>query len=214
MGKVFVMVSVSQDGFLAPEGMDLEHWHDATYKSWMARWSALQAWVLPQKFFRENLKFGEGGETGPDNDLLIRTFERTGASVMGKNMFAAGEVSWPEEAPFHTPVFVVTHQERAPWPRPGGTTFHFVNDGVPAAIRLAEEAAGDRDVRVAGGADVIVQALNAGLVDELHLAVSPVFLGGGTALFRGIDPDRVRLAIAEVRPSKRVTHVRYDVSAA
>jgi len=214
MSQVFVMVSVSADGFLAPDGMDLEHWGDPAYKNWAARWSALQAWVFPQKFFRENLKLGQGGETGHDNDFLRRTFDRTGVSVMGKTMFVAGERSWPEEAPFHTPVFVVTHEKREPWVRPGGTTFHFVNDGVPAAIGRAKEVAGGRDVRVSGGAGVIVQALNAGLVDELHLAVSPVFLGAGTPLFRGIDADRVKLAIAEAVSSPRVTHVRYAVTVA
>ena len=93
----------------------------------------LQAWIFPQRFFRENLKLGEGGEEGRDNDIARETFERTGASVMGKRMFDLGEQAWPEEAPFHTPVFVVTHQQRDPWERPGGTTFHFVNDGIQHA---------------------------------------------------------------------------------
>ena len=90
-------------------------------------------------------------EEGRDNDIVRETFERTGASVMGKRMFDAGERMWPKEAPFHTPVFVVTHEKRDPWERPGGTTFHFVNDGIEPALDQAHEAAGDRDVRIAGG---------------------------------------------------------------
>jgi len=88
----------------------------------MAKWSELQAWAFPQRFLRENLKLGEGGEEGLDNDIARATHERSGASVMGKRMFDAGELAWPEEAPFHTPVFVVTHTRREPWERPGGTT--------------------------------------------------------------------------------------------
>src|SRR5258706_404414 len=141
-GKVFFSVSMSLDGFIAPESLE-----DLMGQQWME----LQQWIFPQRFFRENLKLGEGGEEGRDNDIVRETFERTGASVMGKRMFDAGERAWPEEAPFHTPVFVVTHEKRDSWPRPGGTTFHFVNDGIEPALDQAREAAGDRDVRVVGG---------------------------------------------------------------
>ena len=116
-GTVFFSVSMSLDGFIAPESSE---------ELMGQQWMELQQWVFPQRFFRENLKLGEGGEEGRDNDILRETFERTGASVMGKRMFDAGERMWPEEAPFHTPVFVVTHERRDPWERPGGTTFHFV----------------------------------------------------------------------------------------
>ena len=111
----------------------------------------LQQWVFPQRFFRENLKLGEGGEEGRDNDILRETFERTGASLMGKRMFDAGERMWPDQAPFHAPVFSATHERRDPWERPGGTTFHLVNDGIETALDRAREASGDRDVRIAGG---------------------------------------------------------------
>jgi len=121
--KVFVHVSMSLDGYMAPEGMDMDHFHDPEYKDWMNKWMSLQAWMFPLKFFRENLHLGEGGETGTDNDLAEATFKRTGVSIMGKRMFDAGEQAWPEEAPFHTPVFVVTHEKREAWERPGGTTF-------------------------------------------------------------------------------------------
>src|SRR3954464_3315557 len=120
-GKVFFSVSMSLDGFIAPDSLE---------ELMGQQWMELQQWAFPLRFFRENLKLGEGGEEGRDNDIVRETFERTGASVMGKRMFDAGEHAWPEEAPFHTPVFVVTHERRAPWERPGGTTFHFVNDGI------------------------------------------------------------------------------------
>src|ERR687884_195027 len=146
----------------------------------------LQQWAFPQRFFRENLKLGEGGEEGRDNDIARETFERTGASVMGKRMFDLGEQAWPQEAPFHTPVFVVTHERRDPWERPGGTAFHFVNDGIEPALDQAREAAGDRDVRVAGGSETILEYLNAGLVDEFSIALSPVLFAAGTRLFDGV----------------------------
>jgi len=126
--KVFFDVVASIDGFVAPEGMDLAHANDPEYKHWLSQWMRLQNWVFQQKFFRENLKQGEGGETGHDNGLLEETFKRTGVSIMGNQMFSGGERFWPEEAPFHTPVYVLTHKVRKPWERPGGTTFYFVND--------------------------------------------------------------------------------------
>src|SRR5204862_5561335 len=114
---------------------------------------------MEQRFFRETFKLGDGGETGQDNRILEETFERTGVSIMGKRMFDSGERLWPEEAPFHTPVFVLTRQVRAPWERPGGTTFYFVNDGIETALRRAREVAGGRDIRIAGGAHTIREYL-------------------------------------------------------
>ena len=114
-GKVFFSVSMSLDGFIAPESMRRHSSPPAAgrpgLERWMAQWMELQQWIFPLRFFRENLKLGEGGEEGRDNDIARETFERTGASVMGKRMFDLGEQSWPEEAPFHTPVFVVTHEQ-------------------------------------------------------------------------------------------------------
>jgi dihydrofolate reductase len=203
-GTVFFTVSMSLDGFIAPR----------TSEELMGRqWMELQQWVFPQRFFRENLKLGEGGEEGRDNDILRETFERTGASVMGKRMFDAGERMWPEEAPFHTPVYVVTHEPRDPWERPGGTTFHFVNDGIGAALDAARVAAGDRDVRIAGGAATIVEYLDAGLVDEFSLAVSPVLFGGGIRLFEGVDAGRVTVEQVRAEPTQRVTHLTYAARA-
>jgi len=212
MSKVFFNVGMSLDGFMAPEGMDLTHADDPSFNDWMEQWSQLQNWVVQQRFFRENLKLGDGGETGQDNRILEETFARTGVSIMGKRMFDGGERFWPEEAPFHTPVFVLTHQVRDPWERPGGTTFYFVNDGIESALRQARAAAGDRDIRIAGGADAIIQYLNAGLVDEFSIALAPVFFGSGTRLFEGIDRRKVGLEIAEALGSPLVTHLRYAVT--
>jgi dihydrofolate reductase len=216
-GKVFFSVSMSLDGFSAPESMDgifatpEQREQDPRLERWVAQWMELHAWVFPLRFFRENLKLGEGGEEGRDNDIARETFERTGASVMGKRMFDLGERSWPEAAPFHTPVFVVTHTKRDPWERPGGTTFHFVNDGIKAALDQAREAAGDRDVRIAGGAATILEYVNAGLVDEFSIALSPVLFGAGTRLFDGVDASKVTLEPLRSEPSSRVTHLTYAV---
>ena len=166
--------------------------------------------MFQQLFFRENLKLGEGGETGHDNRMLEETFKRTGVSIMGKQIFDGGERFWPEEAPFHTLVFVLTHQVGKPWERPGGTTFHFVNDGVESALGQARKAAGNRDTRIAGGANVIQQYLNAGLVDEFTIHYSPVFFGQGVSLFSGLSKN-VNVKIKEAVASKEVTHVTYEL---
>jgi dihydrofolate reductase len=214
MSKVFFSVTLSLDGLIAPAGMDMEHADNPGYKDWMNRWMALQQWVFPLRFFRESLKLGEGGDTGVDNRIVEETFNRTGASIMGKRMFEGGERFWPEEAPFHTPVFVLTQQLREPWQRPGGTTFYFVNDGIHSALQLARAAAEGRDIRIAGGANVILQYLNAGLVDEFSIALAPVFLGEGVRLFDGVDASRVSVDIVEAIHSPAVTHLRYAVKAA
>jgi dihydrofolate reductase len=194
-GKVFFSVSMSLDGFIAPGSLG---------ELMGQQWMELQRWVFPLRFFRENLKLGVGGEEGRDNDIARQTFERTGASVMGKRMFDAGERMWPEEAPFHTPVFVVTHEKRAPWERPGGTA-------IVSALDQAREAASDRDVRIAGGGTTILEYVNAGLIDEFSIALSPVLFGSGIRLFEGVDAGRVALELVRAEPSPRVTHLTYTV---
>jgi dihydrofolate reductase len=214
-GKVFFSVSMSLDGFIAPESMEWllatpeQREQDPRLERRMAQWMELQAWIFPQRFFRENLKLGDGGEEGRDNDIARETYERTGASVMGKRMFDAGEQAWPEEAPFHTPVFVVTHTKRDPWQRPGGTTFHFVNDGIHSALGQARDAAGHRDVRIAGGGETILEYLNAGLIDVFSITLSPVLFGTGTRLFEGVDASRVALDPVRAEPTPMVTHLTY-----
>lgn len=208
--RVFFDVAASLDGFIAPEGMDMAHADNPEYKQWMSKWMELQKWVFQQRFFRQNLNLGEGGETGPDNRLVEGTFKRTGVTIIGKRMFDAGERMWPENAPFHTPVFVLTHQVRKPWERPGGTTFHFVNDGPESALRQARKVVGNRDIRIGGGANVIQQYLNAGLVDEFTIHYSPVFFGEGSPLFSRISRD-TRVRIKNALASKEVTHINYEV---
>jgi dihydrofolate reductase len=201
-GKVFFSVSMSLDGFIAPESSE---------ELMGQQWMELQQWVFPTRFFRENLTLGKGGEEGLDNDIARQTFERTGASVMGKRMFDAGERMWPEDAPFHTPVFVVTHERRDPWERPGGTTFYFVGDGIESALDQAREAAGDRDIRIAGGGATILEYVNAGLIDEFTIALSPVLFGSGIRLFEGVDAGRVALKQVRAESTQRVTHITYAV---
>ncbi|MFJ5264858.1 dihydrofolate reductase family protein [Streptomyces sp. NPDC088387] len=217
-GKVFFSVTMSLDGFIAPEPVPVEdglltpaRQDDPDVRRWTAQWAALQQWQFPLRFTRENLKLGEGGEEGRDDDIARETFERTGASVMGKRMFDLGEQAWPQEAPFHTPVFVVTHTKRDPWERPGGTTFHFVNDGIEHALDLARDAAAGRDVRIAGGGTTILEHLNAGLVDEFSITLAPVLLGAGTRLFAGVDASRITLEPIRSEPSSRVTHLTFAV---
>jgi dihydrofolate reductase len=204
MSKVFVSMGISLDGCVAEPNRSLENMGSDG-------WMELHRWVFDQKVFRESLKLGEGGDTGPDNEYLSATFERIGVNIMGKRMFDEGERGWPEEAPFRTPVFVVTHEVREPWQRKGGTTFYFVNDGIEAALRRAREAARGRDIRICGGAKLVRQYLNAGLVDELMLSVAPTLLGDGLRLFDGVDVKRVGLEIMSVLPSPKVTHLRYAV---
>ena len=210
MNKVFFSIGLSLDGYMVPREMDLAHADNLAEQPWFRQWSALMQWMFRQQFFRENLRLGEGGETGPDNTLLESVFARTGASIMGKRMFDGGERFWPEEAPFHTAVFVVTHEVRDPWIRPGGTTFYFINDGIDSALRQAREAAGDRDVRIAGGPTMIQQYIRAGLVDEFILSVASVLFGDGQRLFE--DTGTSPITLAETIASTDVTHLRYTVN--
>jgi dihydrofolate reductase len=203
VGEVFVDISVSLDGFVAgPEQTLSEPLGDGGMQ--------LHEWVLGTAAWRKS-HGREGGEAGPDSDLVTAVIERTGAVVMGRRMFSGGAGTWEEDQnangwwgdqpPFRCPVFVVTHHERADLPMQGGTTFHFVTDGVEAAIERARAAAGEKDVSLAGGAGVIQQGLRAGLVDDLHLHVAPVLLGAGTRLFDEVP------AMSLAGPP--VTHLRY-----
>jgi dihydrofolate reductase len=206
MSKVFVNIGLSLDGYMAPEGMTMAN---PGYKNWGAKWGALMAWLINQQYFRENHMFGPGGETGPVNDLVRSTVERIGANIMGKRMFEQGEASWPEKAPFHTPVYVLTHEKREPWVRPGGTTFYFVNDGPERALELARKSAGSRDVRISGGADVVQQYLSMGVVEELEIALAPVLFGGGRRLFENLREPLPQFRIDNVLAGPAATHLRY-----
>ncbi|MEN3609553.1 dihydrofolate reductase family protein [Plantactinospora sp. ZYX-F-223] len=202
MSRVFFTVGMSLDGYLAgPNARPDNPLGDGGTR--------IHEWVYRTATFRERLRLGGGGgETGSDDDLVRNTFARTGASVMGRRMFDEGEVAWPEEAPFRCPVFVVTNRAREPWVRSGGTTFTFVTDGIESALAQARAAAGDRDVRISGGANLIRQYLAAGLVDEFDVDLAPVLLGGGVRLFDGI-PGAAGLRI---EATERVAHLHYRVA--
>jgi dihydrofolate reductase len=156
---------------------------------------ALHQWVLPTRTFQK--MFGkEGGSTGVDDEFAVRGFQNIGGWILGRNMFGPVRGPWPDdswkgwwgdEPPYRTPVFVLTNHPRAPIAMAGGTTFHFVTDGIEAALARAKEAANGQDVRLGGGAATIRQYLRAGLVDEMHLAIAPALLGSGESLFEGID---------------------------
>jgi dihydrofolate reductase len=203
MGKVYVELGISLDGFIAgPDARPDKPLGD--------RGAEIHEWVYSLRSWRQLLGI-PGGESGPDDDIVRASAARAGAYVMGRRMFDEGELGWPVEAPFHRPVFVLTHRAREAWVRPGGTTFHFVTEGIARALEQARAAAGREDVRIAGGADVVGQYLQAGLVDELRLHVAPVLLGGGVRLFDHVAPDRVTLEPTEVVASPRVTHLAYRV---
>ncbi len=209
MSKVFVNIGLSLDGFMSPEGMAIEHWQTPEYKSWGAKWGSMMGWIMNQQYFRENLMFAQGGETGPINDMVRNTMERSGASIMGKRMFEQGEASWPDEAPFHTPVYVLAHEKRDPWVRPGGTTFYFINEGPSRALELARESAGNRDIRISGGANVIQQYLNMGVVEELEIALVPVLFYSGRRLFENLDEPGSQFVIEKITESESASHMRY-----
>jgi dihydrofolate reductase len=155
----------------------------------------LHQWFFPTRTFRQ-MQGQDGGTTGVDDDFARRSMENKGAWILGRNMFGPVRGPWPDEEwkgwwgpspPYHVPAFVLTHHARAPLEMEGGTTFHFVTGGIHEALRLAREAAGDRDVRIGGGVATVRQYLQAGLVDEMHLVISPTLLGRGEALLAGID---------------------------
>jgi dihydrofolate reductase len=206
MSMVFAHIGLSLDGYMAPEGMTMS---DPGHMSWGTKWGALMRWLVTTQQFRQNLQMGPGGEEGPVNDLVRQTTERIGANIMGRRMFDQGEVAWPEDAPFHTPVYVLTHTPREPWVRPGGTTFHFVTEGPLHALGLARAAAGSRDVRIAGGADVLQQFLNLDLLDELEMALAPVLFGGGRRLFENLRDPGPSFRIDRVLDGPAATHLRY-----
>ena len=158
----------------------------------------------------------EGGETGIDNRMAERGFEGIGAWILGRNMFGPvrgpwGDENWKgwwgEDPPYHTPVFVLTHHPRSALRMAGGTEFHFVTEGIDAALEKAKAAAGTADVRIGGGVATIRQYLNAGLIDELHFAVRPVFLGAGEQVWSGLDLPRLGYQVSEVIAGERATHV-------
>lgn len=176
---------------------------------------ALHEWVFPTRTFQKMLFGKSGGTTGIDDNFAARGIENIGAWILGRNMFGPIRGPWPDESwkgwwggnpPYHVPVFVLTNHARAPLTMEGGTIFHFVTDGIHAALKRATEAANGRDVRLGGGVATIRQYLKAGLVDEMHVAISPVLLGAGEHLFSGIDLPKLGYRRTEHVPSANATH--------
>jgi dihydrofolate reductase len=175
----------------------------------------LHQWAFRTRTFKK--MFGqEGGETGVDDEFAARSFENIGAWIMGRNMFGPIRGPWPDESwkgwwgsnpPYHVPVFVLTHHARAPIPMEGGTTFHFLTDGIESALRQAQAASDGKDIRIGGGVSTIRQYLRAGLIDELHLAMSPVFLGSGETLFAGLDMPALGYECADRVSTPHATHL-------
>jgi dihydrofolate reductase len=213
MSKLKLDITTSLDGFVAGPNITLEN-------PLGEGGELLHEWMLGLKAWREPHGL-EGGEEGPDGDLFRESLQRNGAVIMGRRMFSGGsgpwegdpkaDAWWGDEPPFHAPVFVLTHHAREAVSKEGGTTYHFVTDGIESALEQARAAAGDKDVLIAGGAEVAQQYLKAGLLDEIMLHVSPVLLGGGVRLFEGLGPDDAKLEVVEVIESPAVAHVRYRV---
>ena len=180
----------------------------------------LHEWVLSLKAFRE--RHGEeGGEVNASTPIVEGWFENVGATVMGRNMFGGGPGPWAGDAwtgfwgddpPFHHPVFVLTHHPRVPLELQGGTTFHFVTEGIESALEQARAAAGESDVSLGGGASVVQQYLVAGLLDELLISVVPIYLGAGTRLFENLDAARPRIEQVQAVEAPGVTHIRYRLA--
>lgn len=212
MAKLRFQIAMSLDGFVAGPnqsvdqplgegGMQLHEWA-----------FELEAWRKPHG--------REGGVVNESTPVVEESLENVGATIMGRNMFGGGtgpwgaepwDGWWGEEPPFRTPVFVLTNHAREPLKKQGGTTFHFVCDGIESALEQAKKAAGGKDVSLGGGASVAQQYLAAGLVDEMLLSVVPVLLGGGTRLFENVPAGALKLSPIRVVDAPGVTHLRYGV---
>jgi dihydrofolate reductase len=211
MSKLRLSMSMSLDGFVAgpnqsekePLGVGGEQLHQ---------------WLLPLKAFRATHGEEEGGEVNASTPIAEAILGGVGATIMGRNMFGGGPGPWGEkpwsgfwgsDPPYHHPVFVLTRHPRAPLELDGGTTFHFVTDGIQSALEQAKAAAAGRDVSLGGGANVVQQYLSAGLLDEMVISVVPVLLGGGARLFDNLGEPRPRLRQIETVEAPGVTHIRY-----
>jgi dihydrofolate reductase len=172
--------------------------------------------MIGTRTFMRRVLGQDRGTTGPDDDFAARSFEGVGAWILGRNMFSPSRGPWPddgwkgwwgEEPPYHVPVFVLTHHARPPLAMKGDTTFHFVTDGIHAALERAKTAAGDRDVRIGGGVATVREYLRAGLVDEMHLVTSPILLGAGEHLLGGIDLPALGFRVREHLNTPKGAHV-------
>lgn len=209
MGQVKVAAfSVSLDGYGAGPDQDLKN-------PLGVRGHELHKWFFPTKTFQA--MFGNGsGETGTDNDFAARAMANNGAWILGRNMFSPMRGAWADDSwkgwwgenpPYHVPTFILTHHARAPIEMEGGTTFYFVTDGIESALRKAKEAAQGKDVRIGGGVSTIRQYLQKGLIDEMHLAYSPVYLGAGENLLQGMDINKLGFSKVEYVTTPNALHL-------
>jgi dihydrofolate reductase len=212
VGKVFVDITVSLDGYVAGPNQTLEH-------PLGEGGERLHEWLYGLAAFRER-HGGSGGDVSADSALLEEALERTGAVVMGRRMYSGGSGPWEHDPnpdgwwgdnpPFRVPVFVLTNHPRETVVKEGGTTFTFVTDGIRAALDQARSAARDKDVSIAGGANVVQQAIEAGVVDELQIHIAPLLLGRGVRLFEGVPP--VKLKRRRVIDSPAATHLTFEIA--
>jgi dihydrofolate reductase len=209
MSKLRILsFAISLDGYGAGPNQSLEN-------PLGVRGPELMEWFFHTEVWRKMHGRGDG-ETGVDNGMAAQGFSNIGAWILGRNMFGPIRGPWPDdnwkgwwgdEPPYHVPVFVLTHHARAPLKMKGGTEFHFVTDGIRSALEQAQAVAGSRDVRLGGGVATIRQYLSAGLVDDLHLVLSPVLLGSGEHFFSGIDMHALGYECAKTVAGERATHV-------
>jgi dihydrofolate reductase len=200
--------AISVDGFGAGPNQDLQN-------PLGVRGLEMMQWFFHTRCWNK-MQGQDGGETGIDNDMAEQGFNNVGAWILGRNMFGPVRGPWPdeswkgwwgEEPPYHTPVFVLTHHPRPPLAMAGGTVFHFITEGIHSALEQARAAAGDRDVRIGGGVATIRQYLGAGLIDELHLVISPVLLGSGEHLLHNINTHALGYECAKQIAGERATHI-------
>lgn len=204
MGKVFAEMSMSLDGFIAGPDVGPE-------QPLGAGGDRLHEWVIRTESWRAQHGMS-GGEAGRDSDVLADSLSNLGAVVIGRRMFDLAEEPWGDEPPFRVPVFVVTHRPRPALAKRGGTTFNFVTEGFESALGQARAAAGDRDVSVGGGASIIQQAVQAGLLDELHIHLVPLLLGAGVRLFDNLGAGPIELDSIRTVEGSGVTHLAYRVA--
>jgi dihydrofolate reductase len=214
MAKVILDITTSLDGFVAGPNQTLD---EPLGKGG----EGLHEWAFAAASWRES-HGRSGGEDNADSEVIAESVAGTGAVIMGRRMFSGGEGPWEDDPnangwwgddpPFHVPVFVLTHHPRETLNMQGGTTFTFVTDGIKAALEQAKAAAADKNVHLAGGATIAQQYLAAGLVDEMQIHVTPVFLGSGARLFESLGDDRPELEITRIIASPTVTHLRYRVT--
>jgi dihydrofolate reductase len=200
--------SLSIDGFGAGSDQSL---NDPLGKRGME----LHQWLFGTKMFRAMIGEG-GGSDGIDGDFATRSMTGFGAFILGRNMFGPVRGNWPDESwkgwwgddpPYHAPTFILTHYPRAPIVMEGGTTFHFVTNGIASALKEAKAVAGGKDVKIGGGVSTVRQYLAAGLIDEMHLAIAPVVLGAGEAMFAGLDLPALGFHVTERATSDLATHI-------